>query len=143
MVKILNAGGNLGLMCDQDAGRRGVFVNFFGRPASTFKSIALMALEAKAIVITGYGRRLPDDFENARWVRFEIGCEDVIDTADLTSQDEVRELTERFTLALQRSIERSPEQYFWVHRRWKTPPKEKRTREASSAVAIDERSAAA
>ncbi|MCA9090405.1 MAG: lysophospholipid acyltransferase family protein [Planctomycetaceae bacterium] len=126
MTALLQAGGNLGLLCDQDAGKRGVFVDFFGKPASTFKSIALMALEHKAILIVGYGIRLPDDFDNARWAQFEIGCEEVIDTAEITGDDEVRQITERYTAALESAIRRAPEQYFWVHRRWKTEPRQKR-----------------
>ncbi len=125
MVDIVQANGNLALLCDQDAGRRGIFVDFFGRPASTYRSLALMALEHQAIIVVGYGRRVSDDFDNCRWNRFEIGCEDVIDTTQITSDDEVREITERYSQALERAIRRSPEQYFWVHRRWKTAPKVK------------------
>ena len=125
MVELLEAGGNLGLLCDQDAGRRGVFVDFFGRPASTFKSIALMALEYDALLVVGYGIRLPDDFAAARWVRYEIGCEEVIDPRDFEiNRDAVRAITQRYTAALERAVRRAPEQYFWVHRRWKTPPGE-------------------
>lgn len=120
MLDLVQAGGHLALLMDQDAGRRGVFVDFFGKPASTFKSIALMALEHKAILIVGYGVRLPDSPLETDWARFEIGCEEIIDTAAIVARDEVREITERFTKALERSIRRAPEQYFWVHRRWKT-----------------------
>lgn len=120
MVELVQAGGHMALLIDQDAGRRGVFVDFFGKPASTFKSIALMALEYKAILVVGYGVRLPDDPLEAPWARFEIGCEEIIDTTTIVARDEVREITERFTRALERSILRAPEQYFWVHRRWKT-----------------------
>jgi len=123
MADILNDGGNIGLLCDQDAGRRGAFVNFFGRPASTYRSIALLAIEYDALLVVGYGIRLPDDFEKCRWAAFEIGCEEVIDPREITAKDEVQEITQRFTSALQRAIERHPEQYFWVHRRWKTDPK--------------------
>ncbi|MBX3442624.1 MAG: lysophospholipid acyltransferase family protein [Planctomyces sp.] len=122
MLEIVSAGGNLGLLCDQDAGRRGVFVDFFGTPASTYKSIALMAIEYRALIVVGYGLRLPDDFESARWARFEIGCEEVIDPCTFAGADAVREITQRFSSALERAIRRAPEQYFWVHRRWKTDP---------------------
>lgn len=120
MVQTVTAGGTLALLSDQDAGRRGVFVDFFGSPASTYKSIALMALEYKALLVAGYGIRLPDDFENSRWARFEIGCEDVIDPLDYDGADAVKQITQRFTSAFEKSIRRAPEQYFWVHRRWKT-----------------------
>ena len=122
MVELVQAGGHLALLIDQDAGRRGVFVDFFGKPASTFKSIALMAMEYKAILVLGYGVRLPDDLLESPWARFEIGCEEIIDTTQIEAHDEVREITQRFTAALERSIRRAPEQYFWVHRRWKTAP---------------------
>ncbi len=122
ITELMEAGGSLMLLGDQDAGRRGVFVDFFGTPASTFKSIALMALEYRAIIVVGYGIRLPDDDLRARWVRYEIGLEDMIDVTELRAEDEVREITERYTRALERAIRRAPEQYFWVHRRWKTPP---------------------
>jgi KDO2-lipid IV(A) lauroyltransferase len=125
MVQLLQAGGNLGLLCDQDAGRRGVFVDFFGRPASTFKSIALMAMEYNALLVVGYGIRLPDDLNEARWVRYEIGCEEIIDPQDFAyTRDTVHAITQRYTAALERSIRRAPEQYFWIHRRWKTAPED-------------------
>lgn len=122
MIELLEAGGNLGLLCDQDAGYKGLFVDFFGRPASTFKSIALMAVQYRALLVVGYGIRLPDD-PDARWVRYEIGCEEVIDTLDFNhSREGLRSITQRYTAALERAIRRAPEQYFWVHRRWKTRP---------------------
>ena len=124
MNELLAAGGNLGFLCDQDAGHRGVFVDFFGKKASTFKSIALMAIEYKALLGVGYGMRLPDDPE-ARWVRYEIGCEEVIDPLLFDyNRETVAEITRRFNAALERAIRRAPEQYFWIHRRWKTRPDE-------------------
>lgn len=125
ITELLQAGGNLALLGDQDAGKRGVFVDFFGKPASTFKSIALMAMEYDAILVMGYGIRLPDDSLEGRWARFEIGCEAVIDPRQLTSNDPMTEITEQYTQALERAIRRAPEQYFWVHRRWKTEPRVK------------------
>lgn len=121
MVQRLERGQHLGLLGDQDAGRRGVFVEFFGRPASTFKSIALVALQHEALIVVGYAARLPDQ-RGQRWVKFELGCEDVIDPRTLTSGDPVLELSQRYSSALEAVIRRHPEQYFWVHRRWKTQP---------------------
>lgn len=134
MIDLMNKGGNIGLLCDQDAGPRGVFVDFFGRPASTFKSLALMAMEYKALIVVGYGIRLPDNFDEARWSRFEIGCEEVIDAAAVDSDDPVRDITVRYTQALERAIRRAPEQYFWVHRRWKAVPKVRAPRKAAEAA---------
>lgn len=134
ITDLLAAGGNLMMLGDQDAGARGLFVDFFGTPASTFKSIALMALESRAIIVVGYGLRLPDD-ESARWSRYEIGCEEIIDVTRLESDDEILEITERYTQALERAIRRAPEQYFWVHRRWKSQPGASRRRKAARRAA--------
>ena len=125
MTALLAKGGNIGLLCDQDAGPRGLFVDFFGTPASTYKSIALLALEYDALIIVGYSIRLPDDFESSGWSRFEVGCEALIDPRATTSNDPVREITQQYTSALERAVCRAPEQYFWVHRRWKSEPRVK------------------
>ena len=123
MLATLERRGHLALMGDQDAGSGGLFVDFFGKPASTFKSIALVALEYRAYLTVGYAIRLPDDFEKNRWVRYEIGHADIIDTEQYQGPDAVREITQRFTKALETAIARAPEQYFWVHRRWKSVPR--------------------
>ncbi len=126
MVGRLERNEHLALLADQDAGRKGVFVDFFGRPASTFKSIALLALQHDALICVGYAFRQPDSLLKNRWVRFEVGCEAVLDAADYRSRpDPVRELTQDYTSALERAIRLAPEQYFWVHRRWKTVPSAK------------------
>jgi KDO2-lipid IV(A) lauroyltransferase len=141
IVAALRAGGNLGLLADQDAGRRGVFVDFFGAPASTHKSIALLALEYDALIVLGYGIRLPDALQDARWSRFEIGCEAVLDPRDLQTSNPVRELTQQFTHALERAIGRAPEQYFWVHRRWKTDGETRKKAEKRADKAGERRAA--
>lgn len=123
MLTLLQRGGMLGLLGDQDAGSRGLFVDFFGHPASTVKSIALLALEHDAPVIVGCAIRLPDDFTLHRWSRFLIWCEDVIDPQTVTHSDPVWDITQRYTSALERVIRVYPEQYFWLHRRWKSEPR--------------------
>jgi len=126
MVDFLERRGHLGLLADQDAGSRGMFVPFFGKDASTFKSIALLALQHRAYICVGYAYRLADDWQNHRWVRYQLGTEAIIDTTAIDGADPVREITELYTLALERAIRRAPEQYFWVHRRWKSKPAERR-----------------
>ncbi len=130
MVSALEQRGHLALLCDQDAGKRGVFVPFFGKDASTFKSIALVALQYRACICVGYAVRLPDDFENNRWVHYELGSEEIIDTLDFEGADAVKQITERYTAALERAVRRAPEQYFWVHRRWKSRPQQRRRKAA-------------
>ena len=123
MLALLKKGGNLGMLCDQDAGPRGLFVDFFGRPASTFKSIALLALEYDALITVSYSIRRPDNFDETPWVKYEFGCEALIDPRTITSSDPVGEITRLYTAALEQAIRRAPEQYFWVHRRWKSEPR--------------------
>jgi len=120
MVEVLKGNGVLSFLADQDAGQRGVFVDFFGRPASTHKAIALLAIEHQAPVVVGVSRRIGPGF------RYEFRCEDVIDPAELAgTPDDVRILTQRYMSALERLIRQDPTQYLWLHRRWKSQPKVK------------------
>jgi KDO2-lipid IV(A) lauroyltransferase len=118
MVEVLQNNRALTFLADQDAGQRGLFVDFFGQPASTHKAIALLAIEHQAPVAVGVARRIGPGF------RYEIRCEDVIDPAELSgTADDVRILTQRFTSALERLIRQDPTQYLWLHRRWKHQPR--------------------
>jgi Kdo2-lipid IVA lauroyltransferase/acyltransferase len=128
MLRVLRDGGVLSFLADQDAGQRGLFVDFFGRPASTHKAIALLAIEHKAPVVVGYARRIGPGF------RYEVGCEDVILPEEWTgTAADIRLLTQRFTAALEAVIRRNPEQYLWLHRRWKHQPRP-RTKEKARAA---------
>ncbi|HMB02374.1 MAG TPA: lipid A biosynthesis acyltransferase, partial [Isosphaeraceae bacterium] len=62
MLDVLRSGGVLSFLADQDAGQNGLYVEFFGRPASTHKAIALLAIEHKAPVVVGYARRIGPGF---------------------------------------------------------------------------------
>lgn len=130
MLEVLRDGGVLSFLADQDAGERGLFVEFFGRPASTHKAIALLALEHKAPVVVGYARRIGPGF------RYEVGCVELIRPEEWTgTPDDARILTQRYTSALERVIRRDPEQYLWLHRRWKHQPKVRRPRAAETQPA--------
>lgn len=133
MASILERRGHLGLLGDQDAGSGGLFVDFFGRPASTFKSIALLAIEFRAYILVGYARRLPDDFEKNRWVQYELGTEEIIDPLEFDGPDAIVQITERYTKALERVVRLAPEQYFWVHRRWKSVPRQRSKNKRAAA----------
>ena len=124
MEAVMEQKGNIALLGDQDAGSRGTFAKFFGKDASTFPTIARLAIDHDAYISIGYSRRLPDDFENQYWVRFELGSEEVVDPRDFsgTREERITAITQQFTSALERAVCLSPEQYFWVHRRWKTQP---------------------
>ena len=127
LVDSIERSGMASLLCDQDAGSRGLFVDFFGKPASTFKSIALLAFEYDAVVIVGAGLRRPrTSATRTPWVPYELVTEAIIDSRDFTSADGLKQLTQAYTGALEDLIRQSPEQYFWVHRRWKSEPRQRR-----------------
>jgi KDO2-lipid IV(A) lauroyltransferase len=132
LLEVISSKGCVGLLADQDAGQRGLFVDFFGQPASTFKSIALLAKEYDAMICVGYARRLEDNFVDGRWSRYEVGVNDVIDPREYNSMHEIREITQRYTLSLENAIRLAPEQYFWVHRRWKSQSKVKKQTQAET-----------
>jgi len=116
---VLAAGGNLGLVGDQDAGAGGVFVDFFGRPASTFKLTAKLALRFAAPIVVAVCVR------DGRPLRYELKIEDIIDPKEFESRsDAVLAITRRYSNALERAVRRNPDQYFWLHRRWKHQPTE-------------------
>jgi len=130
MLEVLRGGGILSFLADQDAGQRGMYVDFFGRPASTHKAIALLAIEHRAPVCVGYARRIGPGF------RYEVGCDAVIEPEEFSgTADDARLLTQRYTSALENIIRRAPEQYLWLHRRWKHQPKPKSPRARGEAFA--------
>jgi len=133
LTAVLAGGAKVSTLADQDAGPRGVFVDFFGRPASTHKAVALMAIEFEAlVVVTGVprvkrdGRKCLPAPAGMEETFYAVEVEDVIDPRDYAGRpDAVRAITERYTAALERLVRRHPEQYFWLHRRWKSRPKAK------------------
>jgi Kdo2-lipid IVA lauroyltransferase/acyltransferase len=111
---ILRSGGIVSFVADQYAGTKGCWVEFFGRPASAHKAVALFALDADAILLAGYCLRA------GRPLHYEMSVEGVLDSRAASVHTEgIRELTQWFTSRLEASIRRAPEQYWWVHRRWK------------------------
>lgn len=113
--QVLREGGVLGTLADQDAGQRGLFVDFFGRPASTHKAVALLAMEHNVPMLVAATPYLDG--------KYKVCVADVIDPAEYaTAPDAVRAITQRFTTDLERLVRMAPEQYFWLHRRWKHQP---------------------
>ena len=76
VTDVLNNRGAIGIIADQNAGTKGVFVDFFGRPAATYKSIGLLAMQYRIPVVIGYARRVQGRF------RFKVGAQDIIYPAD-------------------------------------------------------------
>jgi len=116
--RILESNQAVSMVCDQDAGSRALFVDFFGRPASTFKSIGLMAMQFDAPIAVVCCRRLGRRFS------FEVFTQRFIRPAEWADKDDpLRWISQEFTSALEDAVRAGPDQYFWVHRRWKHAPR--------------------
>ena len=82
------------------------------------EQVALLAIQYNAPVIIGFGRRLDEDYH------FEIGIQRLIRPQEWADKDDpVKWITQEYTTALENVVRRAPEQYLWVHRRWKHRPK--------------------
>jgi KDO2-lipid IV(A) lauroyltransferase len=121
MREVLERSGVLCFIADQNAGHKGQFADFFGRPASAYKSIGLLAIEFNCPIVVGYARRTAAD------VQYDIGVQEIIRPVQWQGRaDEVAWITERYSKAMEDFIREDPSQYWWIHRRWKSrPPHEK------------------
>lgn len=123
---VLAQGGILGVLGDQDAGARGLFVRFLGRPASTFKSIALLSLAYAAPILVMGAARIAEP------MKYRVYFEDAIFPEEYAAlPNAAHAITQRYTDALERMVHRHPEQYFWLHSRWKHQPKVRPARSAA------------
>jgi KDO2-lipid IV(A) lauroyltransferase len=127
IIEVLARGGAMTFLADQYAGPKGCWVEFFGRPASAHKAIALLALDNNARVSVCASRRLD------RPMRFELDNYRMFDPKDAGhSLGTIRELTQWYTGGLEELIRLNPGQYWWLHRRWKDtrPPKRQKQQAA-------------
>ncbi len=119
MAKITQTGSTLCFIGDQDAGKKGVFVDFFGRKASAYKSIGLLAITSNLPLVVGYSRRVDNRFF------FELGTTRIIFPDEWKDkEDPLLWVTQEYTKATEQFIREDPTQYWWLHRRWKHRPKE-------------------
>jgi Kdo2-lipid IVA lauroyltransferase/acyltransferase len=125
---VLKRGGILTLLGDQAAGEKACWVNFFGRPASTHKAVAAFSLANAAPTMVSYARRL------SRPLHYEVGPEAICDPRDGDFQfGSIPLLAQWYTSHLESLVRRSPEQYWWLHRRWKGQPPPRRRQAAERA----------
>ncbi len=114
IVQCLEKGDMVVFPFDQHAGGRdAVQVEFFGHPAGTFRSVAIIAMATGAPVLPAASWREPD---GRHVLRFEEPLH-AIECADV--DEAIRRNTRAYNAALERLILRHPEQWWWVHRRWK------------------------
>ena len=116
MIRTLKEGRGVAIVIDQDARDAGIFVPFFGRPASTTPTLATLALRSGVPVVPAFS--VPEAHG-----RYRIVYEAPVappETGD--RQQDVLELTARCTAIVERWVRQRPELWLWMHRRWKTTP---------------------
>ena len=118
MLQLLQTGGTLGILVDLNTlDREGIFVDFFGRPASTTFILAKLALRTGALVLPVFA---PWD---KRRRRFLLKIEKPLSHNGTGEKEEdVRRLTQLFTSVVEKYVRLYPDQWLWIHRRWKTRP---------------------
>lgn len=120
LLKFLHEGKIITFVADQNVRKEGVFVDFFGHPASTVTSIAAMAIKTqKPVVAMVISRTDPSG-------KYKIYLDTIIPPKPLDSNSDrkqrIQEITQEFSTTLENAIRRYPEQWLWTHRRWKTQP---------------------
>src|SRR5215468_2807426 len=119
MLKVLKNAGTVGILADQNTmTEEGVFVDFFGKPACTTTGIARVALHTDAAVVPGYAYW--DENLRKYRLRFEPPVE-LIRTGDL--ERDVVANTERFAKVIEQIVRTHPDQWVWIHARWKNRPR--------------------
>jgi KDO2-lipid IV(A) lauroyltransferase len=118
VMKTLKGGGVVGILADLNASREeGVFCDFFGIPACTTAGVATLALRTGAVVLPGYV--VWDETARIHRLHFEAP----IETINTGNRDEdVQTNTARYTKVIESIVRRHPDQWLWIHRRWRTRP---------------------
>lgn len=118
ILRVLSAGGTVGILSDHNTVlEESVFVDFFGISASSTSGLARIALRTEAAVVPGF---LSWDRARRKYrLRFEPAVE-LSRTED--EEQDVRQNTARFTKIIEEYVRAYPDQWLWVHKRWKTRP---------------------
>jgi len=118
MFRVLRKGELLGIMADLNAQEReGVFVDFFGTPASTTTGIAKLALSTNAAVLPAFA------VWNEAKQKYVVHLEPALKYEKTDDADEdVKTLTQKMTNVVEDYVRRYPEQWLWIHKRWNTRP---------------------
>lgn len=117
MISLLGEGKIIGLIMDQDAKDNGVFVTFFGRPASTPSGAAALARMKNAPIVPTFIT------ENADGTHTVVMHPPVWVNKTGNREQDIRLTTQQLTTMIEQHIRTHPEEWFWLHNRWKTPPR--------------------
>jgi KDO2-lipid IV(A) lauroyltransferase len=127
LLRVLKRNELLGFILDQNRpAEQGIFVDFFGRPASTSPGLAFLAAQSRAPVVPVFIHREGLD-------RHVLRVLPVLEPPPDRSEENIRAATQAYTTVIENEIRRHPEQWIWLHRRWKSQPKETKTEPADDA----------
>lgn len=115
IIKALYEKNIVGILSDQDAGKNGVFVDFFGRPTSCHSGPMEMAKRTDSIILPNFIVRVKGPYH-------KVFLEEYIDFRDSKVGDDVKDGLQRFAKLLESYIRRYPDQWLWLHKRWKSTP---------------------
>jgi KDO2-lipid IV(A) lauroyltransferase len=114
ILQTLRNNGFVGILFDQDAGRNGEFVRFFGRPVSTHRGPAMFHLKTGAPLILALPERIAPGRHKVHLERFDFT------NLPGTEEERIHYVTQTLTSRLEETIRRQPDHWFWMHRRWKS-----------------------
>lgn len=117
LVRELRKGGVVAVLIDQDARSHGIFAPFMGVPSSTIPTPAELALRTGAAIIPGFAIRQGEQFRFRQWFDAPLDFEPTGDR-----EADVLAIMTELNRRLEEVVRRHPEQWLWVHRRWKTAP---------------------
>ena len=118
VLRVLRHNGRVALVADQDAGRDGVFIPFYGRLASTSVGPARFAVRTGASVVVGLDERNPDGSHRGTLYP------PIVARTDAPAEEEEKRILLEYARLLEDYLRERPEEWFWMHRRWKTRPPE-------------------
>lgn len=114
IVQLLREGCGVAMLLDQHAGREGILVPFLGRPAATFRAPAEIAWKFGLPILGGFGVRVDGS------PRFRLEFQEVLwPDSSRPREDEVLRLTQAISDRIGEYVRRYPEQWNWLHRRWR------------------------
>ncbi|MEO8073760.1 MAG: lysophospholipid acyltransferase family protein [Acidobacteriota bacterium] len=123
MFRVLRKGNLLGILADLNVQEKeGVFVDFFGVPASTTTSIAKLALATNAAVLPAFAVWEEAKQKYVVYLETPVKYEKTED-----AESDILVLTQKITDVIEKYVRKYPEQWLWIHKRWNTRPKDEKS----------------
>jgi mitochondrial fission protein ELM1 len=115
IIQALRANNIVGILSDQDAGKNGMFVDFFARPTSHHSGPFEIAKHTDSLILPNFIVRTHGPYH-------KLYLEEYIDFRATQGPDAVKENLQKFAKLLERYVEEYPDQWLWLHKRWKSTP---------------------